>query len=85
MTKTELKNIVNNKNITHCYIKKGLYYKPDACGYTDFRVRAGIYTKCDAIKHYKHCDELTLIPIHNSSHNDLILEEVKDLLSRIIT
>lgn len=45
MTKAELNKIIKNKNITHCYIHKGSYYKPNACGYTDFKTRACIFKK----------------------------------------
>ena len=30
-------------------IKRGLYYRPDNCGYTDRPILAGLYTKEDAI------------------------------------
>jgi len=84
MTKTELKRIAKAKWITHCYIRKGSYYRPNACGYTDYQAKAGIYTKEDALKHAEHCSELTLIPIENAKHNAMLLEEVNELLSRII-
>ena len=45
MTKTELNRIEKSKRITHCYIRKGLYYRPDASGYTSDITKAGIYTK----------------------------------------
>lgn len=85
MTKTEITKIKKAKHITHCYIKKrGGYYRPNSCGYTDHIVRAGVYTKEDALKHYEHCDELTLIPIIVEEHNKRIKEEVMELLDRVI-
>ena len=84
MTNTELKRLENNKKVTHCYIKKGPYYRPNACGYTDYVVRAGVYTKEEAIEHAKHCRELRLIPINVAEHNKFIKEEIQDLLSRIL-
>lgn len=84
MKKTDINRIVKNKQITHCYIYKGGYYRPNSCGYTDIVTRAGVYSKEDAIKHHEHCDIVKLIPINNSEHNNLILNEIKDLLTRII-
>lgn len=78
------KQIAKSKKITHCYIRKGPYYRPGACGYTDYKAKAGVYTKEEALKHAEHCAELTLVPINNAEHNELIMEEVKDLLSRFI-
>lgn len=78
------KQIAKSKKITHCYIRKGPYYRPGSCGYTDYTVKAGVYTKEEAISHAERCRELTLVPINNAEHNELIMEEVKDLLSRFI-
>lgn len=79
-----LKQIAKSKKITHCYIRKGSYYRPGSCGYTDYKVKAGVYTKEEAINHAERCRELTLVPIDNAKHNELIMDEVKDLLSRYI-
>lgn len=84
MNKASINKILNDKKTTHCYIYKGGYYRPNSCGYTDRVTRAGVYTKEDAIRHHEHCDSLKLIPINNSEHNNLILDEIKELLTRII-
>ena len=84
MTKSELKKIANNKKIRFCYIRKGPYYRPNACGYTDFITKAGVYTKEEAIKRAESCKELTIIPVNIDEHNKFIVDEVKDLLSRHI-
>ena len=85
MSDSQLKKIENKKSITHCYISKGSYYRPNHSGYTDYLSRAGVYEKADAIDSAKKCRELTLIPITTHEHNAMILLEVRDLLTRIIT
>jgi len=84
MTKSELNKIIKNKKITHCYISKDAYYRPGSAGYTDYRSRAGIYTKAEAFRHAERCKELTLIPIDNQEHNAMIIAEINDLLTRFI-
>lgn len=37
---------------THFHLKKrGLYYRPDACGYTELRQEAGLYTEAECRQH----------------------------------
>lgn len=84
MKKSELKKIAKTKSITHCYIRKGPYYRPGSCGYTDFAHRAGVYTKEEAIKHAEHCGEIWLEPIHVPTHNKMLLDEAQEILGRII-
>ncbi len=79
-----LKQIAKNKKITHCYIRKGPYYRPNHSGYTDFQSKAGVYTKEEAIKSAERCKELTIVPIDNVEHNKMIVKEVEDLMSRYI-
>jgi hypothetical protein len=79
-----LQEILDNPSITHCYIKKGPYYRPNYCGYTDHLYRAGIYPKQDAISHVTGVREASAIPINNEEHNRMIEEQIKDLQSRII-
>lgn len=79
-----LKQIAKNKKITHCYIRKGPYYRPNHCGYTDFRVEAGVYTKEEALHSAENCKELTIVPINIEKHNAEIIKKVNDLLSRYI-
>lgn len=80
----ELDNILNDKSISHCYIRKGSYYRPNSCGYTDFQSRAGIYTKEEAVKSARLCRDLSIIPINVQEHNGMIRAEIEDLESRII-
>jgi len=79
-----LENILNDKNIKYCYIKKGSYYRPNSCGYTDFQYRAGIYSKEEAVQSAKSCDELTIIPIDILEHNKMINNEISELSSRLL-
>jgi hypothetical protein len=77
--------ILNNESVSHCYIRKhGSYYRPNASGYTSFQVFAGIYTKDDAVKHGRSCDDLQIIPIDSAEHNRMIQEEITDIQSRLI-
>ena len=83
MKKGDLNKIAKNKNITHCYIRKGSYYRPESCGYTDYITKAGVYKKEYAISLAIN-PELTIIPIDKNEHNKAIVDEVKDLMSRYI-
>lgn len=80
----KLNIILSDDSISHCYIKKGGYYRPNSSGYTDFRNRAGVYTKQEAISSAKSCGELTIIPINIHEHNKMIHDEIDDLKTRII-
>jgi hypothetical protein len=48
-------DMLNDTTITHCYIRKGSYHRPGSSGYTDFRHRAGVFTKQEAISSAKSC------------------------------
>lgn len=76
--------ILDDESVSHCYIRKGSYYRPRAAGYTSYLCFAGIYTKEEAIQHGKSCNELQIIPIDTAEHNKMIEEEIKELQSRII-
>lgn len=76
--------ILSNDSITHCYIRKGSYYRPDSCGYTDHRSRAGVYTKEDAISEARGCEHITIHPIDVYEHNDMIQREIDELKTRLI-
>jgi hypothetical protein len=79
-----LDGILNNETITHCYIRKGSYYRPDSCGYTDYRHRAGVYTKEYAVSHAKRCEEITVVPIDIEEHNAFLTAEIQDIQSRLL-
>lgn len=80
----ELEKILIDDSFSHCYIKKGGYYRPHSSGYTDFRHRAGIFTKEEAVKSAKSCRDLTIIPINKDEHNKMINDEIDDLKTRLI-
>lgn len=79
-----LENILNDEDVKFCYIKKGSYYRPSSCGYTDYKYRAGVYTKEEAVQSAKSCDELTIIPIDILEHNKMIENEISELSSRLL-
>lgn len=81
----KLDELLNNDNIQWCYIRKGSYYKPNSCGYTDFKIWAGVYSKTEAVKHAKSCKGLTIVPINISEHNKMIQDEIENLQTRIIS
>lgn len=81
-----LESILNDKSISHCYIKKnGYYYKPNSVGYTEYIAKAGVYSKEDAILHARYCNELSVIPIDITAHNDTINQEIRTLQSNLIS
>lgn len=78
-------SIIDDPNITHCYIRKhGSYYLPKACGYTQRLAFAGVYEKSDAVSHGRGCDDLQIIAINADEHNEMIIEEIETLRSRLI-
>ncbi len=83
--KADLDAMLDNPKIEFCYIKKrGMYYRPNSCGYTDFTIKAGVYDKKDAVSEAKFCDEIYLIPIDIEEHNDRIQDAINDLHTRLI-
>lgn len=77
-------SILNDKSITHCYIRKDSYYRPNHCGYTSMVHRAGVYTKLEGVNEARGCDDIDLVIINNQVHNKMIQGEIKDLETRII-
>lgn len=76
----ELNKILENPLITYCYIiKRGYYYRPNYCGYTERITEAGIYDKSDAIESAKSCRELSIHPIDIEEHNNIIQSKIKEL------
>lgn len=80
----KLFEILDDESITHCYIKKGPYYCPNYCGYTDHLHEAGVYTKEAAIDHVRFVNGCYAIPIDVDKHNNMIKEKIADLSTRII-
>lgn len=80
-----LQSILNDDTITHCYImKRGTYYRPNSCGYTEFKLFAGIYDKKEAISDGVSCSDLTIIPIDITEHNEYLNKHLTEITSRLI-
>ena len=83
--KTNLDEIMNNKDVTHCYImKRGEYSRSGFCGYTSRKSIAGAYTKEEAVNHARNILDINILPINVIEHNELIRSEIKILESKII-
>jgi len=81
----ELQAILDNPEIEFCYImKRGEYYRPNSCGYTGFKIRAGVYTKHEAVSDGRSCSDLHIVPINPVEHNDAIEREIQEMASRLI-
>jgi len=80
----KLQSIIDDDNIAYCYIRKGSYYRPNSCGYTDRIDRAGVYTKEEAVSSAKSCKELTIIPIVIEDHNKMIQYEIDEFKERLL-
>ena len=80
----KLEDIQNNPNITHCYIVKGSYYRPNNCGYTSYKHEAGVYEKEDAIQHAKFCRDIRLESCYIDEHNRMVNDKIAELSSRLI-
>lgn len=79
-------SIIDNPNVTHCYIRKGgSYYRPNSCGYTEFVTRAGVYEKEEAVKHGVSCSDLGIEPINTEEHNQRLQKEIDEMKSRLIS
>lgn len=81
----EFDEMLSDLSIKYCYItKRGLYYGSNNCGYTDYKINAGVYSKEDAISSAKSCNELHIIPINVEEHNKILQDKIDDLKSRLI-
>lgn len=80
-----LDGILNDDSIIYCYIgKRGGYYRPNSGGYTEMRIRAGVYTKEEAVSSAKSCNEVDAVPINIEEHNQLLTQEINELKTRLI-
>ena len=79
-----MKKIEDDNSLMWFYVRKGMYYKPNSCGYTDFQNKAGIYQKDEALSHARGCDDITIVPVNIEEHNKSISNEIKSLQSRLI-
>jgi hypothetical protein len=81
----KLEDLLKDENVQYCYIRKrGTYYRPGSCGYTERQARAGIYSKEEAVSHARGCAEISLKPVIASEHNKLLQEEIDEMRSRLI-
>lgn len=85
---TELLKIVNENPDGMAYIiKGGMYYRPDNCGYTEFKSMAGVYPVSDAARSVRGCslgDNMRMVLIDKDEHNAMINERIEDLKTRLI-
>lgn len=87
MTDEELITVRNSQKVkpSYCYIMKdGYFYRPECCGYTEFRRRAGIYETEDAISQARSCRDLKVVPVDLEEHNKMLSDEIQEMQSRII-
>ncbi|PAC27845.1 hypothetical protein [Flectobacillus sp. BAB-3569] len=81
----KIQEILQNDEITHCYIRKGgYYYRDNARGYTELIYEAGVYPKAEAVKLARPSDEIYLIPIINSEHDKMIQDKIEEIAKRCI-
>lgn len=81
----KIQEILQNDEITHCYIRKGgYYYRDNARGYTELIYEAGVYPKAEAAKLARPSDEIYLIPIINSEHDKMIQDKIEEIAKRCI-
>lgn len=62
-----------------------MYYRPDNCGYTEYRGDAGIYTKEDAVSQALSVRELKLVEIDIAEHNKMITDKIEALKKHLIS
>lgn len=79
-----LDSVLNDPNIKYCYIRKGSYYCPNCCGYTQYKFYAGVYTKERAVQEARSVGDVTVEPINIEEHNAMIIQKIADLETRII-
>ncbi|MCP9763819.1 hypothetical protein [Lacihabitans soyangensis] len=73
--------------LTHRFfyiLKRGCFFRPNNCGYTDHKEFAGVYTADEARRHALSCEEITLVPIVIEEHNELLNKMIEGLKGRVI-
>jgi len=84
----EVDRMVKENPTGFAYIKKrGLYYRPNSCGYTEYLISAGVYPIQRAADIVKSCsigDHMLLIPIDPKEHNEKLNKTINDIKSRLI-
>lgn len=84
----EFRQLLSDNPGGWAYIRKGgSYYRPNSCGYTEFKPYAGVYPLKDAVK---ECIGMSLaeymrpILIDVTEHNEMMNKHIEELKSRII-
>jgi len=84
----ELDKLLSENPDGKCYIiKRGQYYRPNSNGYTDHRIKAGIYSLEEGISDVKRCglyDNIHVQLIDIEEHNKYMIEHIEDLKSRLL-
>lgn len=80
----KLNSFLTDPKITHCYIRKGSYYRPNSCGYTDYKHLAGVYSIKEGVSDAKSCRDIYLEIIDVEKHNNMVIDMINELKSRII-
>lgn len=78
------KLLTENPNSFAYICKRGSYYKPNSCGYTDYRAKAGVYSLEEAVQSAKGCEDISVEIINVVEHNKRLQEEIEDLKNRLI-
>lgn len=81
----KLNSFLADPKITHCYIHKGMYYRPNSCGYTSYKHLAGVYSIEEGVSDAKSCRDIYLEIIDVEKHNNMVMDMINELKSRIIT
>lgn len=84
----EIDKIVTENPNGFAYIKKGgLYWMPNSCGYTEIKIKAGVYPIEEAAQIVKSSSldrHETMILIDKEEHNNYIMSHIEDLKSRLL-
>lgn len=83
-----LRNLIISNPDAKAYIKKGGYlYRPNACGYTERKIEAGVYTVQEAVQSVLGSslgDYMDVVIINIDEHNKMINDYIETLKTRLI-
>lgn len=68
-------------------IKGGYYYRPESCGYTEYRSEAGVYSIKEAVDSVRKSSlkcGMKVMPIDVEEHNKMLMDKIKEYKSRWI-
>lgn len=86
--KNEMSKLLADNPDGYAYIMKGgYYYKPNNCGYTEYKTYAGVYSLQDAVRSTLSSslnDYLRPILIDIDEHNSMINSQIESLKNRLI-